>query len=165
MKQKIICLLLIFVMLLSLTGCDNEEKQKGEYQIYYLNMDRTKLVAEEYNSTGVTGEALAWELLTCLQSAPDSSKLRQAIPSDVQILGIKSDGSYLSVDFSEMYKNMSVTEEVLTRAAIVRTLCQIPEYRLISFTINAEPLRTTDGTLVGNMSTDSFVENQMNKEN
>jgi len=159
MKQRIMSLLLILVMTLSVTGCNNEERQEGEYEIYYLNMDRTRIVPEEYDSTGVTGEELARELLECLKTAPNSSKLRQAIPANVEILGVKSDGSYLTVDFNETYKNMSVTEEVLTRAAIVRTLCQIPEYSLISFTINAEPLRTTDGVLVGNMSADSFVEN------
>lgn len=159
MKLRVMCLLLVFVMLLSFTGCDTEKKQVGEYDVYYLNMDRTKLVIEEYDSTGTTGEALAWELIERLKASPDSSKLRQTIPTNVTVTGIKSDGSYLTVDFSETYKNMSVTEEVLIRAAIVRTLLQIPEYSLISFTINAEPLRTLDGTLIGNMTTDSFVEN------
>ena len=159
MKKKILCLLLVFVMLLSFAGCDNETREKGEYQVFYLNMDITKITPEEYDSTGVTGEELVKELLERLASTPDSSKLRQTIPTNVVINGIKSDGAYLTVDFSETYKNMSVTEEALIRAAIVRTLLQVPEYSLISFTINSEPLRTLDGTLVGNMTTESFVEN------
>ena len=159
MKKKILCLLLVFVLLLSLTGCENETREKGEYAIFYLNMDITKIMPEDYNSTGVTGEALAMELLEQLKSTPDSSKLRQTIPTNVAVKGIKSDGAYLTVDFSETYKNMSVTEEVLIRAAIVRTLLQVPEYSIISFTINSEPLRTSDGILVGNMTTDTFVEN------
>lgn len=159
MKQRMMCLLLVAFMLISFTGCDTEQKTEGEYDIYYLNMDRTKLVTEEYDSSGATGEALARELLDRLKTSPDSSKLRQAIPTNVEVNGIKSDGSYLTIDFGETYKNMSVTEEVLARAAVVRTLLQIPEYSLISFTVNAEPLRTSEGALIGNMTEDSFVEN------
>ncbi len=159
MKKKTGCLLLVLVLLLSVTGCGDKTREKGEYQVFYLNMDITKIVPEDYNSTGATGEDLVMELLEQLESAPDSSKLRQTIPSNVVVKGIKSDGAYLTVDFSQTYKNMTVTEEVLIRAAIVRTLLQVPEYSLISFTVNSEPLRTLDGTLVGNMTTDTFVEN------
>ncbi len=158
MKQRILCLLLALVMLVSCTGCNNEQPE-GEYNIYYLNMDRTKLVTESYDSTGVTGEELVWELLQQLKETPQSSKLRQTIPSNVIINNIKVDGSYLTVDFSDTYKNMTVTEEALVRVAVVRTLLQITDFSLVSFTINAEPLRTSDGTLVGNMNNDSFVEN------
>lgn len=159
MKQKIMCLMLVFVMLLSCTGCDTEQKAEGEYEIYYMNMDRTKLVAEDYDSTGATGEVLALELLERLTISPNSSTLRQTIPTNVAINGVKSDGTYLIIDFSETYKNMSVAEEALVRAAVVRTMVQIQDYSLISFTINSEPLRTADGTLVGNMNNESFVEN------
>lgn len=159
MKKKIMCLLLVFTMVLTAAGCDSDNPKEGEYQVYYLNREITKVVPEAYDSTGVTGEELAWELIEQLRSVPDSSKLQQTIPSNVAVKSIKSDGSYLTVDFGEAYKEMSVAEEVLIRAAIVRTLLQIPEYSLVAFTVNAEPLRTSDGTLVGNMTTDNFVEN------
>lgn len=159
MKKKILYGLLVLGMLLLMTGCSNETQQEGEYQVYYLNMDITKVVPQEYDSTGATGEELVWELLEQLASPPDSSQLRQTIPTNVVVNGMKSDGSYLTIDFSETYRNMSVTEEVLIRSAIVRTLLQIPTYSLVSFTINSEPLRTADGTLVGNMAADTFVEN------
>ncbi len=159
MKQRIICLMLVIAMLLACTGCDSEQKAKGEYEIYYMNMERTKLVTEDYDSTGATGEALALELLERLTMSPDSARLRHTIPTNVKINGVKSDGTYLIIDFSDTYKNMSIAEEALVRAAVVRTMMQIPEYSLISFTINSEPLRTTDGVLVGNMNNESFVEN------
>lgn len=159
MNKKIICFFLCFVLMMSVTGCGDDSQKEGEYQVYYLNRDITKVVAEEYDSTGVTGEELAWELMEQLKEVPKSSKLRQTIPSNVRIRGIKSSGAYLTVDFSENYKQLSVTEEVLIRAAIVRTLLQIPEFSLVAFTINAEPLRTAGGTLVGNMTADTFVEN------
>lgn len=159
MKKRVTCLGLVMIMLLSLVGCGDNNNQDGEYQIYYINMELTKISSEGYDSSGATGETLVKELLEQLKTKPSSSKLRQAIPTDVVINGVKTDGNYLTVDFSDTYKNMAVTEETLIRAAIVRTLVQVPEYSLISFTVNSEPLRTKDGTLVGNMTAESFVEN------
>lgn len=159
MKKKVLSILLVFVMLFSLVGCNKEEKNEGEYQIFYLNMDKTKLVAETYDSAKTEGEDLLLELLECLKSAPEDKKLRQTIPSDVEVNGISINGSYLFVDFNEKYNDMSPTEEVLVRAAIVRTLMQAEVCSVVTFTVNSEPLLSHDGTLVGTMSADSFVEN------
>lgn len=159
MWKKILCFILSLAMIFSITGCNREEKQKGEYQIYYMNMDMSKIVAEEYDSTGAESEALIEELLTKLQSAPDSSKLRQTIPTNVKVNSFKLNGAYLYVDFSEEYKALKPEEEVLVRAAIVKTLIQSEVCSLVAFTVNSEPLLTHDETLVGSMSADSFVEN------
>lgn len=146
-------------MLFSLVGCNREETKEGEYQVYYLNMERTKLVPEAYDCTATEGETLLLELLERLKSAPDSSKLRQTIPSNVEVNGISINGDYLFVDFNEKYMDMTPTEEVLVRAGIVRTLMQAKVCSVVAFTINSEPLLSHDGTLIGTMSSDSFVEN------
>lgn len=159
MKKRILSILLILVMMLTMVGCREKTPKDGEYDIYYLNMGKTKLVTEQYDSSGASGEELLMELLGRLKSAPDDSKLRQTIPSNVEIKGISINGSYLFIDFNESYKEMSQTEEVLVRAAIVRTLMQAEVCSLIAFTVNSEPLVSHDGTLVGTMSADSFVEN------
>ena len=142
-----------------MTACNREDEKKGEYQIYYLNMDKTQLVTEGYDSTGAKGEDLVNELLAKLQSAPASTKMRQAIPTDVTVNSIKINGAYLYIDFSEAYKEIKSEEEILVRAAIVKTLMQANACSLIAFTVNSESLRFQDGTLVGGMSADSFVEN------
>lgn len=159
MRKKIRSILLMFIILFALIGCRSGEMEEGEYQIYYLNMDKTKLCTESYDSTGAKGEELLMELLECLQSPPEDVKYCQTIPEDVKVNGLSVNGSYLFLDFSEEYKNMSPTEEVLVRAAIVRTLMQADVCSVIAFTIDSNPLLTHDGTLVGTMSADSFVEN------
>lgn len=159
MKKRIQSIFLIFLMMVTFTGCTSNEMEEGEYQIYYLNMDKTKLVTENYDSSGAEGEELLMELLGKLQSAPENVKLCQTLPSEVTINGISINGSYLFVDFSEEYNKMSPTEEVLVRAGIVRTLMQANACSVIAFTIDSSPLLTHDGTLVGTMSNDSFIEN------
>lgn len=159
MWKKILSILLSLAMICSLTGCNRDEEKAGEYQISYLNMDMSKIVDEAYDSTGAEGEELVAELLTRLQSAPDSSKLRQTIPTNVKILSFKLNGVVLYVDFSEEYNALKPEEEILIRAAIVRTLTQSNICSLVAFTVKSEPLLTHDGNLVGSMSADSFVEN------
>ena len=159
MTKRILSLVLAILMVFSLVGCDDEKRDPGEYQIFYLNREITKIQPEDYDSTGATGDVLVRELLGCLATAPKSSKLRQTIPSNVSVKGVKTDGAYITVDFTQNYKNMSITEEVLVRAAVVKTLLQIEQYSLVSFTVEGEPLRNADGVLIGNMNTDSFLEN------
>ncbi len=159
MLKRMMCFLLSVVLLFSLTGCDKKEKAEGEFEIFYTNMDRTKLVAEAYDSTGATGEALVQELLERLKSAPDSLQLRQTIPANVEVNSFKINGVYLYIDFNEEYKRMTTTEEILVRAAVVKTVMQAGDFSLVSFTVNSEPLLNPDGSIVGNMSAESFVEN------
>ncbi len=159
MKKRWLSILLVLSMLLSLTGCSFGGKEEGEYQVYYLNMDMTKVVPEEYNSSGATGDELIEELLNKLKSAPDSSKLRQTIPVNVDVEWFQVNSSCCYINFSEEYYSLTRTEEVLIRAAIVRTILQVSGVSLVAFRVNEEPLYTPDGTMVGSMTSDSFVEN------
>ena len=101
MLKRMLCLVLTMLLLFSVTGCSKEDAKEGEYQIYYTNMDRTKLMPEAYDSTGFKGEDLVQELLGRLKSAPDSLQLRQTIPKDVVINSVKINGVYLYIDFSQ----------------------------------------------------------------
>ena len=65
----------------------------------------------------------------------------------------------ITVDFSREYYEMKPTEEILARAAIAKTLLQISEYPYVMFTVESEPLLNQNGTHVGAMNLDSFVEN------
>ena len=159
MYKRLMCVLLSMVLLFSVTGCNNNKQKEGEYQIYYMNMDRTKLVSEIYDASNTSGEELVLELLDKLQSAPESIKLRQTIPTDMIVNSIKINGVYLYIDFNEAYLELSHTEEVLVRAAIVKTVMQTGDFSLVSFTVNSSPLLNPDGTMVGNMSGDNFIEN------
>jgi germination protein M len=148
-------LALVLVMLCSCSG----EKSDRTVQLYYLNMDLTRITAEEYTPVADTSLSLAEELLEKLQSEPDDSNLRQTIPSSVTVNGLSYNGYALVVDFDEAYYSMSMTEEVLTRAAIVKTLAQVNGYSSIIFTVDGSALVDAKGAQVGSMGADSFVEN------
>lgn len=159
MKKKIISLLLLVVMLLTLvSGCGGNKKQK-QYVVYYLNSEVTKLVPKKVDLEQKDGRAQIEELLKDLQTQPEDASLRRTIPKDVKVRGISAMSYQITVDFSKEYYDMKPTEEILTRAAIAKTLLQITDYPYVMFTVESEPMQNSNGTNVGAMNLDSFVEN------
>lgn len=158
MKKIFYAVILVLLPLLFLDGCSRQE-QDGSYQIFYLNTDITKLIPETVELQDAEGEKLVRKLLKRLQTQPDDAGLRQTIPSDVKVEDVSLTAYQITVDFSEEYYQMEATEEILARAAIAKTLLQVPEYPYVAFTVDKKPLELEDGMTVGAMSEDSFVEN------
>lgn len=158
MKKRILIGFVLVVLLLLVCGCSNNKKQ-NHFQVYYMNMDVTKVVPVSYETSTTEVEALASELLGELSSSPKSSDLRKTIPDKVNVLSCKRSGNLLVVDFNSSYYDMTTTEEVLARAAIVRTLTQIETVYSVMFTVESQPLTDANGNVVGSMSSEDFVEN------
>lgn len=159
MKKKIIPVLLLLTLLLSLTAGCSGNNQKKQYVVYYLNSEVTKLVPKKVELENTSGSAQIDELLKELQTQPEDASLRQTIPKTVEILGVSAMSYQITVDFSKEYYDMKPTEEILTRAAIAKTLLQITDYPYVMFTVESKPLLNGNGTNVGAMNLDSFVEN------
>lgn len=157
-KRLMLCLLLMAMLLSLLAGCGKEKKEE-EYQIFYLNTDVTKIVPQTVELEHTSGMEQVEELISCLQSQPEDAGMRQTIPSDVKVLGITDSDYQLSINFSKEYYKMEATEEILTRAAVVKTLLQVKGYLYVSFTVESEPLINGNGVIVGSMGVDSFLEN------
>lgn len=159
MRKKIMAVtLLLALLLLMVAGCGREKKE-GEYFVYYLNADVTKLVPEKVELTQKEEKSRIEELIEALQTQPEDASLRRTIPSNVKVLGFSVMSYQITVDFSREYYEMEATEEILTRAAIAKTLLQVTDYPYVMFTVESEPLVNSNGTNVGAMSLDSFVEN------
>lgn len=159
MRKKIIYVILSVLLLLTLVGC-NRTEDKNQYDIFYLNLEMTKLVSEKHTieADAENPEAVVEELIELMKRSPDDSDLRKTIPENVNVISV-SEESGIVINFSREYSDLSPTEEVLTRAAIVRTLGQVSNYAYVSFFVEGEPLAYKDGTLVGYMEASGFVEN------
>jgi germination protein M len=159
MKKKLsIFFLLLAISLSMMTGCGKERKQK-EYEVFYLNSDITTLIPQEVKLEHTDGVERIEELLEDLQTQPKDAGVLQTIPANVKILNVNASSYQITVDFSEEYHEMEATKEILTRAAIAKTLLQNTDYLYVVFTVESQPLTNADGVSVGAMSLDSFVEN------
>lgn len=150
-------LFLLFVLLLT-AGC-GKTQEESRYHIAYLNKDKTGIVEVPYEMKATTTEAMIEEFFAALCAEPDDVDYRKPIPSDVEITKYSLDGALLTVYFDADYLNMNEVEEVLCRAAIVRTLTQITGVDCVSFYVDETPLTDAEGRLVGTMYGESFVEN------
>ena len=150
-----LCLLVTAVCIIS--SCSGEEEK--ELKIFYLNTDVTKVIPVDYEAEASEPEALIQELIAALTTEPEDSKYRRVLPSNVGIQNWSHKGYFLIVDFNSEYMNLPPAEEILCRAAIVRTLTQVEDVMYVSFTVDSTPLVDSRGSLVGSMSNESFVEN------
>lgn len=132
---------------------------KNDTYIYCLNEDRTGLTKITYEFSGEDALENAQNVLDELSRPAEDIEYTPPIPEKVEVQDCRLRGSILDVDFNEAYLEMESLEEKLMRAAIVQSLVRIEGINAVSFTVEGEPLKDSEGRAVGLMNVDDFVEN------
>lgn len=161
MKKKIWILFMVVSLLLTACakeGSDDINQEEG-FQIYYLNPERTELVAYEYEPEAEDMEGMVEECLQMLANSPRKSQYVGPLLSTIQLQEYTLGSPQISLDFDESYSTLNSVREVLIRAAIVKTLVQIPGVEYVSFYVEGAPLKDAKNNVVGVMTKDSFVNN------
>lgn len=165
MKRALIKILFSIILLLSnvlLASCSNNnntDKSKKEYQIYYIDSKSYGIVSEGYVPKGNTKEQLVKELLEVLQKEPSNMIYRKAIPEGVSIIDYNIVDEQLIINFDTKYGELKGIPEVLCRATVVKTMCQIPGIDFVLFNVNNQPLIDSNGVQIGLMTAEFFIEN------
>lgn len=163
--SKLILFLLVIIVTF-LTGCQKEDENEGKnrYSIYYLNREETKIAEFAYYTATDEPIMLLGELLAVLGQTPENVNYNETIRNFlVTAYSVNEDVVQISVD--ENYRKMSPTTEVLTRAAIVRTLTQIDGINYVNMKIGEHDLTDSLGGVIGSMTADQFVDNAGNEIN
>ena len=155
MKKKGIILLTLLVALL-LGGCTKKADEENEYTVYYVNTEGTRLTEDRYMPAAATFDELMAELLDKLKQPPSGEA--SALKSGVTVEGYERGIDVLRIDFSQSYYDLSNTDEVLLRAAIVKTFSQIPGVAKVMITVGSEQLRDAEGQPVPAMDASSFID-------
>lgn len=163
--KKIRLFLLLMLLAVLPVGCGKNQSMEGGNSIYYLNKDGTAIAPVSYEITGDTAETKIEELLMKLEEVPDSVDLRRTIPENVKLLKYTLDGKQLYLDFGTEYLELDKATEVLVRAAVVHTMCQIEEVSYIGFQVAGEPLQDSKGNSIGLMNENTFLDNMGSEEN
>ena len=154
-----IVLLFITVLLTSCSTSNETDESKNEYLIYYLDSKTSGIVSEGYSPYGVTKEELVVELLQVLQSDPKNMVYKRAIPEEVTIKDFTITNNQLLINFDTNYSQLSEIPEVLCRATVVKTMCQIPGIDFVLFNVNGQLLIDSNGVQTGLMTSEFFIEN------
>lgn len=165
--RKGLFLLLFLAPAVCAAGCGNEEDSASgkSYDIYYVNNDETCIFSNAYQTETEDSQLLFGELIEQLSLKSEKMEYKAPLAEGFELIGYSWDGEKLTLDFDENYKGMDNIKEVLVRAAIVRTLSQIPDVRYITFTILNEPLMDSSNVAIGTMSADTFIDNAGNEIN
>lgn len=148
----------LFLGMLPMAGC-REEEAPSTYHVEYLNKEKNRIIQVDYEPQATDTEGLIQEFLAVLCSDSDNVECRKPIPNDVEVTSYSLEGVLLTLSFDADYNNMSTVEEVLCRAAVVRTMTQIEGVECVSFHVGDGPLVDARGNIVGSMTPESFIEN------
>lgn len=160
MKRLLIMAAILSIIML-FPACNKDELPEGkeEVKIYYIDSKTSKLVSEKYYVDVSDKQSLVSELLGALRKEPKHVVYKKAIPDNIIIkeFEFSKDGD-LIIDFENSYGTLQDIQEVLCRAAIVKTLTQIDGVEYIEFYVNDQPLIDSNGDYVGLMTKDYFIE-------
>lgn len=158
--KRMTAVLALLTVLFLIYGCAKRtDVMSGDDYIYCLNADRTGLVKITYEVPDGDAEEMAEAVLKELAKPAEDIEYVQAIPEGVEVRSCKVDNTIAYLDFNSEYLEIPKLEEKLVRAAVVRSLLCVEEIHGVWFSVNGESLRERDGTIIGLMNTDDFVEN------
>ena len=165
--SNFVCVCCICALLLAcagLSGCSSEDREEDRYQLYFLNEDLSSLSAQDYEPEGgkkisdLGPQEMADDMLAQL-SEPSGDVRRIAPVQNFSVIGTTLHNRALTVSLSADYEQLDKIREILTRAAMVNTLCQIDGVDTVSFLCGDHSLKNADGSEVGAMDSDQFIFN------
>ena len=158
-RYKILGILaLVFVFLMSLTGCENKAPE-SDFQIFYMNESKTGMVPRAYELEASDTDGRIQEIIEQFQTDSKDVEYGRLFPKEVMIERYEYSDTMLKLYFNKAYGDMDPVMEVLCRGGIVRTLLQLEEISGVSFYVNDIALKDANNEVVGVMTKDTFVDN------
>lgn len=164
--KKLLWILVGVLMLAGFTACKSEEPTgENVYQIYVVSNSETKVESHTHEMTATTSEAMLEELVQCLSEQPEKAEYKAPFAMGFEILSMDLVEGKLLLNLDGAYMNLPATTEVLVRAAIVRTMTQLPEVKYVGITVEGQELFDRAGEVVGLMTAEMFINNDGNEIN
>lgn len=141
-------------------GCQKRRQDPVEGTfIYYVNLDGNSLVKEEYEIESKSTDQAIEQILEALDENTESIDYKSVFPGEVHVEQWERNDDKLDLYFNQAYEDMNSTEEILLRAAVVQCLGQLSDVSCVMFYVDQEPLKDSDGKMVGYMHPEDFIQN------
>lgn len=164
--KKIYEVILAVFCLLAMTACGQENRDRENvYQIYYVSNSETKVEMHEYVMQADTTIEQLQELVECLSTNPEKLEYKAPLGMGFQVLDMRLEEGNLQIDVDAAYKELPVMTEVLVRAAVVRTLTQLPDISFVMITVEGNQLYDRNGNAISWMGAEQFIDNDGNEIN
>lgn len=159
MKRKKWTALLVLLLACILTGCGSKGKDTAGYQIYFTNIDGSKLITHIYSSQQKDPQGLLKEMFEQMNNPYAAENEKCLIPEGVEITDYTLMDGQLTVTFNDAYRKLDNISEVLLRSGIVLMTTQISDVRTVVFHIGDSVLKDSAGEPVGAMTSSMFINN------
>lgn len=152
------------LMVMALGGCNKKKENQdvilsaGQYKIYSINNSQTGLDWTVYEAESQNQEDLFLELLGQLSTEPSNFSTKHAINDNIIVKEITLSDGNLLINFDSAYLNQKNVDEVLMRAAIVKTLTQVKGVDYVEFSVNGVALTDAYDKTIGSMSAQDFID-------
>lgn len=158
-------LVMACVILLAACGRENSQEENA-FQVYFVSNSETRVEVHTHVMEAVEPKEQIRELMECLGTNPEKLEYKAPLSMGFEVLDMKQEeNGRLQINVSAAYRELSVTTEVLVRAAIVRTLTQLPDVSAVMITVEGNPLYDSKNNEVGWMNADQFINNDGNEIN
>lgn len=162
--RKIIALLVLISVLLAAAGCGSENvtSDNNMPKVFYLQNGTNKLTSIPFKSEKSIDnpEEFVLDIFYKMKNVPDVT-YRTAVPKNLMIQEETLSESSLTLYFGPEYYDMTAQEEILFRAALVKSLTSNKEITDVGFYVNKNPLVSSTGETVGRMNAQSFLDDSL----
>ena len=150
--------MLLLILCAGVSGCSRSSADKRGIRIYYLNRADGVLQDQAYTPRADDREGIVNELINKLSIQPKEMTLRAPVEG-FRMISAEMTGSIVVLNFSPEYYELEVINEVMTRTAIINTLCSFAEVDGVRFQVDGEAFHDADGEVPGIMRPDQFIYN------
>lgn len=159
LSNKIAVICGVLFAALFAVSCSKQSATANNVKIYYVDAKGNQI--ESWNSeikanTMDTDEAVG-VLIEELSKKIVTSKAQAAISEPVKLKKFSVEEDEVKLDFFAEYDQLGRIDEVLHRAAIVRTLTQLKKINYVSFSVEGQPITDHLGNKIGKMKSEDFI--------
>lgn len=163
--KKIMCV--IICMSVMILACCTQNKssevpQKSyEAALYFANEQYNNITVEKRVISYGENEILAQKVVLALLDGPNEVTCKRIIPENTKLLGFRTDGVNVHVDFSGEFNNYygenKKTQELVSRYSVVKTLCELPGVDRVEIMVNGSPVLGDSGNAIGLISENDLI--------
>lgn len=157
MKKKLV--LMLFLLLLCLpAGCRKETELKDGIRISYRELSENGISSYLYQPVASDQEELIRELWDQLSKSNTEKERISLVPSDLKLVRFLVENSSLELYFDRSYQDMDTVSELLLRAGIVKTFCQVDGIESVTFFVDEKPLTNSSFAPLGAQTASDYVD-------
>ncbi len=156
--MKKIILMLLSLLLCLIAGCSRKAVTKEGLRVYYRELSESGIVSQLYKPSSTDQEAVITELWTKLSKSNSEEERLSLIPSDLKLVRFSVENSSLELYFDSSYQYMDTVSELLFRAGIVKTFCQVEGIESVAFFVDEKPLTNSSYAPLGVQTSADYVD-------